>query len=87
MTVVYASTTLIRQKSLYPPSSVCATITVEPGLSAETVPLSTVATLLLIEDHKTFLFVAVSGFTTAVKVKLSPTPTISLSDESVIPVT
>ena len=54
------------------PSSVVTVIVAVPALTAVTFPLSTVATALSLEDHVTFLLVALDGLTVAVRVVCSP---------------
>ena len=60
--------TVTAQVSVKPPSAVVAVMVAEPAATAVTRPvvLLTVAAAVLLEDHVTFLLVAVAGTTVAV---------------------
>ena len=61
------------QVAVWLPSAVLIVMVASPAATAATLPLvSTVATVVLLLSQVTFLFVALSGFTVAVKVTLSP---------------
>ena len=65
--------TVTAQSAVFPPSSVVTVITAEPTPWAVTFPfVSTVATLVLLLLQPTFLLPALSGFTVAVSVSVSP---------------
>ena len=58
---------------VFAPSSVVTVIAALPGATAVTSPVAeTVATFSSLDDQLTFLFVAFSGRTVAVRVALSP---------------
>ena len=61
------------------PSCAVAVIVVVPAALAVTTPPLTVATLILLELHVTFLLVAVEGETVAVNVVESPTLRVVLA--------
>ena len=67
------ATTITEQLSVKLPSLVVTVIVAEPAALAVTVPLLTEATLELVLDQVTFLFVALVGATVAVNVELFPT--------------
>ena len=64
--------TVTWQVAVLPPSSVVTVIVAVPALRAVTCPLLTVATDSSELFQLTFLFVALAGYTVAVKVSLSP---------------
>ena len=64
--------TVTSQVAVFPPSSVLTVIVALPVFSAVTLPFDTDATELLLDVHVAFLFVALSGFTIAVRVSSSP---------------
>jgi hypothetical protein len=68
--------TLTSQEAVLPPSVVVTVIVAVPGPTAVTVPLLTVATLLLLDDQLTALFVALLGFTVAVRVPVEVPPMV-----------
>ena len=59
-------------------STEVAVIVTEPFLTPVTTPLLTVATLVSLEVHVTFLFTAFDGDATAVKVVVCPTAIVVL---------
>ncbi len=70
------------------PSSAVTVMVALPGATAVTSPvLETVATFSLLEVQLTFLFVALSGRTVAVRVALSPSVMVSWYLSSLIPAT
>ena len=72
-------------ESSNPPSLVVTVITAVPGATAVTTPvLETVATLELLDDHKTLLSVAFSGKTdaTSVSVDYAALEVVSLFKET-----
>ena len=71
-----------------PPSSVVTVIVAEPAFFAVTTPeLETVATVVLLEDQVTFLFVAFVGVTVATRLWVSPSVMTRVFIFSVTPVT
>ena len=73
VTETVLSLTVTVQDAVLFPSSVVALITAVPAATAVTVPVeSTVATLVLLEDQVTFLFVASAGSTVAVSFSVFP---------------
>ena len=74
--------------AVLPPSDVVTVIVAEPTVLAVTTPeLDTVATLVLLEDQVTFLFVELDGATVAVRVSVSPGARVNEVLSSVTPVT
>ena len=69
LSTVDPSTTVNEHEAVFAPLSVVTVIVVVPTFLSETTPLSTVATVVSLDDQLTFLLVAVSGNTVAVKVK------------------
>ena len=68
------------------PSSVVTVIVVVPAFKAVTLPSTTVATDVLLLFHDTFLLVALSGLTVAVKVIVSPSvnEAVVLSNDTLV---
>ena len=73
VTGIILSLTVISHPAVLPPSSVDTLMITVPALTAVTLPSVTVATAVLLLLHITFLFVASSGVTVAVRVNSSPT--------------
>ena len=69
LSTVDPSTTVKEHEAVFAPLSVVTVIVVVPTFLSETTPLSTAATVVSLDDQLTFLLVAVSGNTVAVKVK------------------
>ena len=70
--------TVTLQEAVFPPSSVVTVTTASPAFTAVTLPSPpTVATSVLSELHVTFLLSALSGFTVAVSVSVSPSVRVS----------
>ncbi|MNM04180.1 hypothetical protein D3C81_141670 [compost metagenome] len=69
------------------PSLVLAVIVAVPSDSPVTAPLTTDATVVLLELHITFLFVAFAGATVAYSVFLPPTVTSRLAGVRLTPLT
>lgn len=71
--------TVTEQVAVKLPSSVVTVMVAVPAATAVTLPvLSTVATLVSLEDQVTFLLVALAGFTVATRVAVAP-PTVRVS--------
>ena len=64
--------TVTSQVAVLPPSSVLTVIVALPAFNAVTLPFDTDATVPLLDVQVTFLFVALSGLTVAVRVSSSP---------------
>ena len=86
--VTFTGLTLTVQVAVFPSSSVVTVIFASPTPTAVTVPSATVATAVLLLVHVTFLFVALSGNTVAVRVcAASPMVNTRVSLSRVTPVT
>ena len=79
--------TVTSQVAVLPPSSVFTVMVALPAFIAVTLPFDTEATELLLDDHVTFLFVALSGLTVAVRVSSSPSVRVADDLSNVTPVT
>jgi hypothetical protein len=79
--------TVTEQAAVLPPSTVVTVIVAKPAAMAVTVPLFTVATLVLLEDHVTALFVALAGLTVSIRFAVYPMLKVSVDWSSVTPVT
>ena len=82
-----AGATVTSQLAVLLPSCVVTVMVAVPAATAVTVPLSTVTILLSLLLQVTFLLLALSGFTVAVRVSLSPTVRESSALFRVTPVT
>ena len=83
-TGIVFSFTVTSHVAAFPAYSVLTVIVAVPGLTAVTTPSSTVATELSLLLQATFLFVALSGVTVAVRVTIFPT---TISQEVISKVT
>ena len=80
--------TVTLQEAVFPPSSVVTVTVATPAFTAVTLPSpSTVATSVLSELHATFRLSALSGFTVAVSVSVSPSVNVSSALSRVTSVT
>lgn len=88
VTATVAGVTVKAQVAVLPPSTVVTVIVAVPAFLAETTPEEdTVATVVLLEDQVTLLFVALEGATVATKVWVSPSVKVRLVWFRVTPVT
>ena len=85
VSVSWTSSTVTIQIAWNSPAD--ARISASPAETAVTTPLFTVATLSLEEDQTTVLSVALSGFTSAARVRVLPTSTFASETLKVTPVT
>ena len=79
--------TVTSQVAVLPPSSVLTMIVAFPAFKAITLPFDTDATVPLLDVQVTFLFVALSGLTVAVRVISSPSVRVVDDLSNVTPVT
>ena len=75
------------QVAVLPPSAVVTVIVARPAFNAVTLPSDTEATVLSLDDQVTFLLVALSGLTVAVKVSSSPSVRVAEVLSNATPVT
>jgi hypothetical protein len=87
VTAIVVVVTVTAQVAVLFPSAVVTVMVPLPAATAVTVPFDTVAILLLLEVHVTFLFVALAGATVAVNVSVLPTRIVVDVLLSVTPVT
>ena len=88
VTETVAALTVTEQVAVLPPSFVVTEIVAVPAFFAVTTPLEeTVATVVLFEDHVTFLFDAFEGATVATSVSVSPSVKVNVVLSRVTPVT